>query len=177
VVTIELVKISMFKGKKSQTNSIINIVDLAGSEKSTQAGTSGDRLKEGNAINQSLTTLGNVITALAEQSTGKAKKNSHVPFRDSVLTRMLQQALGGNSSTIMVCAIRPGDLYFDETMNTLKYADRAKQIKNKPTINESDSDKLVRELMEENKRLKEELAKGGGGGGGGGADPASLKAL
>lgn len=137
VVTIELVKVSMFKGKKSQTNSIINIVDLAGSEKTSQAGTTGDRLKEGNAINQSLTSLGNVITALADISSGKAKKGAHVPFRDSVLTRMLQDALGGNSATIMICAIRPGDMYFEETMSTLKYADRAKQIKNKPTINES----------------------------------------
>jgi hypothetical protein len=99
---------------------------LAGSEKSGQAGTTGDRLAEGNAINSSLTALGNVIKALADISTGKAKKGGHVPYRDSTLTRMLQDALGGNSSTMMVCAIRPGDLYYDETLNTLKYADRAK---------------------------------------------------
>jgi hypothetical protein len=81
--------------------------------------------------------LGNVISALADIATGKAKKGAHVPYRDSALTRMLQQALGGNSSTIMVCAIRPGNTYYEETLNTLKYADRAKKIKNKPTINES----------------------------------------
>lgn len=87
---------------------------------------------------------------------------------------MLQQALGGNSSTIMVCAIRPGHTYYDETLNTLKYADRAKKIKNKPTINESPQDKIIRELQEENKRLKEQMGSGGGGGGGG-MDDAELK--
>lgn len=74
---------------------------------------------------------------------------------------MLQQALGGNSSTIMICAIRPGHSYYDETLNTLKYADRAKKIKNKPTINESPQDKLIKELQEENKRLKESMENGG----------------
>jgi hypothetical protein len=117
---------------------------------------------------------------LADKSLGKAKKGSIIPYRDSALTRMLQQALGGNSSTIMICAIRPGDLYFEETCNTLKYADRAKQIKNTPTTNESDQDRIVRELVEENNRLKAELAAGGGGGGsgaGGGADPEAHKEL
>jgi hypothetical protein len=102
---------------------------------------------------------------------GKSKPGSHIPYRDSSLTRMLQQALGGNSSTIMVCAIRPGHLYYEETLNTLKYADRAKKIKNKPTINESPQDKLIRELMEENKRLKAGL------GGGMGNDPEAAKKL
>ena len=124
----------------------INLVYLAGSEKSTDAGTTGDRLKEGNAINQSLTTLGNVISALADIATGKAKAGAFVPYRDSNLTRMLQQALGGNSSTIMICAIRPGNTYYEETLNTLKYADRAKKIKNKPVVNESPQDKIIREL-------------------------------
>lgn len=77
---------------------------------------------------------------------------------------MLQEALGGNSSTIMVCAIRPGINYYEETLNTLKYADRAKQIKNKPVVNESPQDKLIRELKEENDKLKAELAKLRGGG-------------
>jgi hypothetical protein len=99
------------------------------------------------------------------------KKSRPVPYRDSELTRMLQQALGGNSSTIMVCAIRPGFNYYEETLNTLKYADRAKKIKNKPTINESPQDKIIRELKLENERLKAELAAGGGGGGGATLDP------
>ena len=89
---------------------------------------------------------------------------------------MLQQALGGNSSTIMICAIRPGHLYYEETLNTLKYADRAKKIKNTPTINEDADAKMIRELKEENEKLRKQLAAGGGGGGGGGADPEALKA-
>ena len=108
----------------------------------------------------SLSALGNVISALADISTGRAPKGKVVPYRDSALTRMLQDALGGNSSTIMVCAIRPGDTYYEETLATLRYADRAKKIKNKPTINEDPQARLIRELMEENKRLKDELAKG-----------------
>jgi hypothetical protein len=161
VVTISFERITKTASGDLVTDAEINLVDLAGSEKSTQAGTSGDRLKEGNAINQSLTSLGNVISALADQATGKAKPGSHIPYRDSNLTRMLQQALGGNSSTIMVCAIRPGHPYYEETLNTLKYADRAKKIKNKPVVNESPQDKLIKELQEENRRLKESMAKGG----------------
>ena len=84
-----------------------------------------------------LSALGNVITALAKNCEAKSGKKVVVPYRDSALTRMLQEALGGNSSTIMCCAIRPGCNYYEETLNTLKYADRAKQIKNAPTINES----------------------------------------
>lgn len=130
IVTIEISKVTQHggEGKKSTTTSTIHIVDLAGSEKSAQAGTgaNADRMAEGNAINSSLTALGNVIKALADASTGKSKKGSHIPYRDSTLTRMLQDALGGNSSTMMVCAIRPGNVYYEETLNTLKYADRAK---------------------------------------------------
>ena len=103
---------------------------------------------------------------------GKAKPGAHVPYRDSNLTRMLQQALGGNSSTIMCCAIRPGDLYFEETCNTLKYADRAKKLRTKPTINEDPQDKIIRELREENERLKKGLGSGGGAG-----DPEAQKKL
>lgn len=103
---------------------------------------------------------------------GKSKPNAHVPYRDSNLTRMLQQALGGNSSTIMCCAIRPGDLYFEETCNTLKYADRAKKLRTKPTINEDPQDKIIRELREENERLKKGLGSGGAG-----ADPEAQKKL
>lgn len=90
---------------------------------------------------------------------------------------MLQQALGGNASTIMVCAIRPGHSYYEETLNTLKYADRAKKIKNKPVINESPQDKIIRELQDENKRLKEEMMKGGGGNSSAGGDPETAEKL
>ena len=143
-------------GKEGRLKSVINIVDLAGSEKSGQAGTTGDRLAEGNAINRSLSALGNVITVLAEHATGKNLRGV-VPYRDSTLTRMLQDALGGNSATIMVCAIRPGHTYYEETNNTLMYADRAKKIKNKPTVNEDPQAKLIRELKEENEKLKKML--------------------
>lgn len=81
---------------------------------------------------------------------GTAKKGAIISYRDSALTRMLQEALGGNSSTIMICAIRPGAIYYDETLNTLKYADRAKKIQNKVTINESPEDAMIRKLVEEN---------------------------
>ena len=178
VVTIGFTKTSNVGGKKGTLGAQINIVDLAGSEKSGQAGTTGDRLAEGNAINKSLSALGNVIEALADKCTGKAKKGAVIPYRDSALTRMLQEALGGNSSTIMICAIRPGNLYYEETLNTLKYADRAKKIKNTPTINESPQDKMIRELAEENKRLKAMLdGQGGSMGGSMGGDPEAAAKL
>lgn len=181
VVTINYSKITKLGGKEGRLQAMINIVDLAGSEKQGQAQTSGKALDEGNAINKSLTMLGNVIETLADISTGKAKKGTVVPYRDSALTRMLQQALGGNSSTIMICAIRPGDLYFEESNNTLRYADRAKKIQNKPIVNEDPQAKLIRELKEENERLKAQLAAGGGGGaaavGGGGGDPEAARKL
>ena len=179
VVTIDFQKVSKFAGKEGRLQSMINIVDLAGSEKSSQAGTTGefaDRLAEGNAINKSLSCLGNVIEVLADHSMGK-NKNRVVPYRDSSLTRMLQDALGGNSSTTMICAIRPGNTYYEESLNTLKYADRAKKIQNKPTINEDPQAKMIRELQDENKKLKEELARAGGGGVGGGGDPEAERKL
>ena len=150
-------------GKEGRLRSMINIVDLAGSEKQNQAGTSGDRLAEGNAINKSLSCLGNVIEVLADHCMGKNLK-AVVPYRDSKLTMMLKDALGGNSATIMVCAIRPGHTYYEETLATLRYADRAKKIKNKPTINEDPQAKLIRELQAENAKLKAQLEAGGGGG-------------
>jgi kinesin family protein 1 len=92
-----------------------------------------------------------VIKALVDKQNGKKVV---IPYRNSALTRLLQNALGGNSKTYMICAIRPGAKFFDETVNTLKYADRAKQIKNKAIVNESPQDKMIRELKEENERLK-----------------------
>lgn len=139
--------------------SVINLIDLAGSEKAGQTGATGDRLKEGCEINKSLTCLGNVIKALVDKQNGK---KIVIPYRDSSLTRLLQNALGGNSKTYMICAIRPGAKFFDETVNTLKYADRAKQIKNAAVVNENPMDKLIRELKEENDKLKKQLAEAGG---------------
>ena len=113
----------------------------------------------GAAINKSLSALGNVITALADNSSGN-KKKAKVPYRDSVLTKLLQNALGGNSKTIMIAAVSPADINYDESLSTLRYADRAKKIKNKAEVNENPVDKLIRELREENERLKNSL--GGG---------------
>ena len=104
------------------------MIDLAGSERADKTGATGSTLKEGAAINKSLMALGNVINALGEQAKGGKK---HVPYRDSKLTRLLQQSLGGNSSTLMLAALSPADYNFDETLSTLNYAKRAKMIKNK----------------------------------------------
>ena len=122
--------------RKSQKFSVINLVDLAGSEKAGQTGATGDRLKEGCSINKSLTVLGQCISTLAEKSQGK-EKGKVVPYRESALTRILQNALGGNSKTIMICALSPATTNYEETLGTLRYADRAKKIKNKAIINES----------------------------------------
>lgn len=123
-------------------------------------GATGDRLKEGSAINQSLSSLGNVISALADAT--KSKKKIIVPYRNSVLTMLLKNALAGNSKTIMCAALSPADINYEETLSTLRFADRAKQIKTKAVINESPTDKLIRELREENARL---MAMVGGAGG------------
>lgn len=130
----------------------LNLVDLAGSERQKKTEAVGDRLKEGSKINLSLSALGNVISALSE---GKGK---HIPYRDSKLTRMLQDSLGGNTKTLMVAAISPADYNFDETMSTLRYANRAKSIKNKPKINEDPKDAMIREYKEEIERLRQMLA-------------------
>uniref|UniRef100_H3B0I7 Kinesin family member 1B n=2 Tax=Latimeria chalumnae TaxID=7897 RepID=H3B0I7_LATCH len=134
----------------------ISLVDLAGSERADSTGAKGTRLKEGANINKSLTTLGKVISALAEVSK-KKKKSDFIPYRDSVLTWLLRENLGGNSRTAMVAALSPADINYDETLSTLRYADRAKQIKCNAVINEDPNAKLVRELKEEVTRLKDLL--------------------
>eukprot|EP00929_Paragymnodinium_shiwhaense_P037390 TRINITY_DN1992_c1_g2_i1.p1 TRINITY_DN1992_c1_g2~~TRINITY_DN1992_c1_g2_i1.p1 ORF type:complete len:841 (-),score=314.89 TRINITY_DN1992_c1_g2_i1:95-2617(-) len=139
----------------------LNMVDLAGSERQSKTGATGERLKEATKINLSLSALGNVISALVDG------KSSHIPYRDSKLTRLLQDSLGGNTKTVMVANIGPADWNFDETLSTLRYAYRAKSIKNKPRINEDPKDAMIREFQEEIMRLKAELETGGGGGGGG----------
>ncbi|XP_056589696.1 kinesin-like protein KIF1B isoform X7 [Triplophysa dalaica] len=140
----------------------ISLVDLAGSERADSTGAKGTRLKEGANINKSLTTLGKVISALAEVDnctikSKKKKKSDFIPYRDSVLTWLLRENLGGNSRTAMVAALSPADINYDETLSTLRYADRAKQIKCNAVINEDPNNKLVRELKDEVLRLKELL--------------------
>lgn len=109
----------------------LHLVDLAGSERQKKTKAEGDRLKEGISINKGLLSLGNVISALGDEN----KKGSHVPYRDSKLTRLLQDSLGGNSHTLMIACVSPADSNMEETINTLRYADRARKIKNKPVIN------------------------------------------
>uniref|UniRef100_A0A1I8P2C3 Kinesin-like protein unc-104 n=1 Tax=Stomoxys calcitrans TaxID=35570 RepID=A0A1I8P2C3_STOCA len=161
----------------------ISLVDLAGSERADSTGAKGTRLKEGANINKSLTTLGKVISALAEISASKNKKSKKadfIPYRDSVLTWLLRENLGGNSKTAMIAAISPADINYDETLSTLRYADRAKAIVCKAVVNEDANAKLIRELKEEIQKLRdllkaegievqeEDEIKGGGGTGGGG---------
>ena len=153
IVTIEFRQITMLAKRRSEKLSMINLVDLAGSERSGATGATGDRLKEGCNINKSLLILGNVINCLADKAIGK-NKNMLPPYRDSALTRILQNALGGNSKTVMICALSPASINYEETLSTLRYADRAKKIQNKAVINESEHDKMVRLLKEENVGLK-----------------------
>ncbi|CAH0591496.1 unnamed protein product [Chrysodeixis includens] len=125
----------------------LNLVDLAGSERQRKTGASAERLREASRINQALSSLGNVISALAENS-------PHVPYRDSKLTRILQDSLGGNSKTIMIANIGPASYNYDETITTLRYAHRAKAIKNKPVRNEDPKDAKLREYQAEIERLR-----------------------
>ncbi|XP_075229690.1 osmotic avoidance abnormal protein 3-like [Lycorma delicatula] len=126
----------------------LSLVDLAGSERQAKTGATGERLKEATKINLSLSALGNVISALVD---GKAK---HIPYRDSKLTRLLQDSLGGNTKTLMVACLSPADNNYDETLSTLRYANRAKNIQNQPHINEDPKDTMLREYQDEIKKLK-----------------------
>ncbi|XP_030217030.1 kinesin family member 4 isoform X1 [Gadus morhua] len=119
------------KDKSDSMVSKLHLVDLAGSERQKKTKAEGDRLKEGISINRGLLALGNVISALGEES----KKGTHVPYRDSKVTRLLQDSLGGNSHTLMIACVSPADSNIEETINTLRYADRARKIKNKPIVN------------------------------------------
>lgn len=119
----------------------LNLVDLAGSERQGKTGATGERLKEATKINLSLSALGNVISALVDA------KSKHIPYRDSKLTRLLQDSLGGNTKTLMVAAISPADNNYDETLSTLRYANRAKNIQNKAVINEDPKDALLRQYV------------------------------
>ena len=131
----------------------LNLVDLAGSERQSKTGATGATLKEGIKINLSLTALGNVISALVDG------KSAHIPYRDSKLTRLLQDSLGGNTKTVMIAACSPADYNYEETLSTLRYAARAKAIKNKPRVNEDPKDALLKEYEEEIRKLKEMLSK------------------
>ncbi|KAF1839993.1 kinesin [Cucurbitaria berberidis CBS 394.84] len=141
----------------------ISLVDLAGSERAQSTGATGARLKEGAEINRSLSTLGRVIAALADLSIG-SKKKIQVPYRDSVLTWLLKDSLGGNSMTAMIAAISPADINYEETLSTLRYADSAKRIKNHAVVNEDPNARMIRELKEELEKLRSQLTGGGSSG-------------
>lgn len=155
-ITVECAEVGA-DGKSHIRVGKLNMVDLAGSEKQSKTGSEGVRLEEAIKINLSLTTLCHVISSLVDN------KNSYVPYRDSKLTRLLQDSLGGNTKTVMIANIGPADYNMDETLSTLRYASRAKHIENKPKINEDPKDAMLREFQEEITRLKEQLQMAGGG--------------
>lgn len=157
VFSVHLERMETGLSKRSDTTirkGKLNLVDLAGSERQAKTGATGDRLKEATKINLSLSALGNVISALVD---GKCK---HIPYRDSKLTRLLQDSLGGNTKTLMIACLSPANYNYDETLSTLRYANRAKNIQNKPKINEDPKDALLREYQEEIFRLKQLISSG-----------------
>lgn len=133
----------------------LHLVDLAGSERAKRTGTDGLRLKEGIHINKGLLALGNVISALGDEK--KRKEGMHVPYRDSKLTRLLQDSLGGNSKTVMIACISPADINAEETLNTLKYANRARNIQNKPVANRDLISNEMQQMRQQLKYLQAEL--------------------
>ncbi|XP_012079285.1 kinesin-like protein KIN-4A [Jatropha curcas] len=139
----------------------LHLVDLAGSERAKRTGSDGLRLKEGIHINRGLLALGNVISVLGDEK--KRKEGVHVPYRDSKLTRLLQDSLGGNSKTVMIACISPADINAEETLNTLKYANRARNIQNKPVVNRDLISTEVQQMRQQLKYLQAELRARGRG--------------
>jgi len=139
--------------KLTATSSKLHLIDLAGSERQKGTGATGERLKEGASINVSLSALGNVISALSE------KKRGHVPYRDSKLTRLLQDSLGGNSVTVMLCNASPAMVNADETLSALRFGERAKKIENVASVNRDPKAARAAALFEENKELKAKVAR------------------
>lgn len=140
----------------------LHLVDLAGSERAKRTGSDGMRFKEGVHINKGLLALGNVISALGDEK--KRKEGLHVPYRDSKLTRLLQDSLGGNSRTVMIACISPADINAEETLNTLKYANRARNIQNKPVVNRDPLSNEMLKMRQQLEYLQAELCARGNGG-------------
>ncbi|KAB2082684.1 hypothetical protein ES319_A05G213900v1 [Gossypium barbadense] len=138
----------------------LHLVDLAGSERAKRTGSDGMRFKEGVHINKGLLALGNVISALGDEK--KRKEGVHVPYRDSKLTRLLQDSLGGNSRTVMIACISPADINAEETLNTLKYANRARNIQNKPVVNRDPMSNEMLKMRQQLEHLQAELCARGG---------------
>ncbi|EXB56498.1 Chromosome-associated kinesin KIF4A [Morus notabilis] len=139
----------------------LHLVDLAGSERAKRTGSDGLRFKEGVHINKGLLALGNVISALGDEK--KRREGVHVPYRDSKLTRLLQDSLGGNSRTVMIACISPADINAEETLNTLKYANRARNIQNKPIVNRDPMSNEMLKMRQQLEYLQAELCARGGG--------------
>jgi kinesin family protein 3/17 len=171
IITIECSELGV-DGENHIRVGKLNLVDLAGSERLSKTKADGERKDEGIKINQSLSCLGNVIKALVDGG-GKA----HIPYRDSKLTRLLQDSLGGNAKTVMIANMGPADFNYDETVTTLRYANRAKNIKNKPKINEDPKDALLREFQDQLSKLKDQLDKKRGGPGTGGGKTKKKKKI
>ena len=147
------------KGKLVRTRtSRFNLVDLAGSERQSKTNAKGDRLREAGNINKSLTVLGHVMKALVQQSISNDNKHRHIHYRDSKLTHLLKDSLGGNSLTFMIACISPSSINLLESLSTLQFASRAKYIKNKAQLNEDQSGSLM-VLKQENTKLVNEVAK------------------
>ena len=142
----------------TKTTCKLNLVDLAGSERQKKTGAEGAQLREGANINLSLSMLGNVINALTSSSSGGKGGELHVPYRNSKLTHLLQDSLGGNSYTTMICNISPSSLNADETISSLRFAERAKKVVNKATVNQDPQGARIAELLEENGALKKRMA-------------------
>ncbi|NXO03497.1 KIF4 protein, partial [Rhinopomastus cyanomelas] len=145
--------------KNSSFHCKLHLVDLAGSERQKKTKAEGDRLKEGININRGLLCLGNVISALGDEN----RKGGFVPYRDSKLTRLLQDSLGGNSHTLMIACISPADSNLEETLNTLRYADRARKIKNKPVVNLDPQAAELQQLKQQVQQLQVLLLQAHGG--------------
>ena len=152
MITVEQL-ISAKSGKQITKIGKLNLVDLAGSERTRITGTTGKQLKESIKINKSLSALGNVINALTD-----TKERKHIPYRDSKLTRLLEDSLGGNCKTTMIATISPAHCSFNESLSTLNFAKRAKNIKNRPIINEDiDHNGLIHQYENELKKIRKEL--------------------
>uniref|UniRef100_A0A183TVX3 Kinesin motor domain-containing protein n=1 Tax=Toxocara canis TaxID=6265 RepID=A0A183TVX3_TOXCA len=154
IFTITIEKLFTEDGDDGCFKSKLHLVDLAGSERLKKTQAEGERMREGIKINEGLLALGNVIAALSESSTS----NRHIPYRDSKITRLLQDSLGGNSYTVMIACISPADTNAEETLSTLRYADRTKRIKNKPIVNVDPSFAMVEALRNELAAAKHQIA-------------------
>ena len=152
IIDFELCFTSEKDEKEQFRSGRLNLVDLAGSERQMKTKLGEERFKEATKINLSLSALGNVISALVNE------KSKHIPYRASKLTRLLQDSLGGNSRTLMIACVSPGENNYSETLSTLRYANRAKNIKNRPRINEDPKDALIRQYQKEIKMLRQILA-------------------